>query len=64
MPWRYGIVKFRSEKDPNFRFYGVGELFYTDDPLAPYACSQEQILLTAMQMKIQMMKLGRVFFGH
>jgi hypothetical protein len=40
MPWRYGIIKFRSEKDPNFRFYGVGELFYNDDPLVPYACSQ------------------------
>ena len=41
MPWRYGIIRFRHSKDPEFRYYGVGELFYDNDPLAPYACSQE-----------------------
>jgi len=43
MPWRYGIVKFRSKKDPDHRFYGIGELFYDDDPLKPWSCTEEPI---------------------
>ena len=41
MPWRYGVIRFRAKKDPSYRFYGVGELYYDVDPLKPFACSSE-----------------------
>jgi hypothetical protein len=41
MPWRYGVIRFRSKKTPSHRFYGVGELYYDSDPLKPFACSSE-----------------------
>ena len=41
MPWRYGIIHFRSQKNPAHRFYGVGEVYYESDPLKPFACSME-----------------------
>jgi hypothetical protein len=43
MPWRYGIVKYRHQKDSNFRFYGIGELYFEEDPLKPFACSGEPV---------------------
>lgn len=43
MPWRYGIVKYRHKKDPDFRFYGVGELHYDKDPLSPHSCTEEPV---------------------
>ena len=39
MPWRYGIVKYRHKLNPDFRFYGVGELYYDKDPLTPHSCT-------------------------
>lgn len=43
MPWRYGIVKFRHSKDPDFRFYGVGELYFDKDPLSPFSCTKDPV---------------------
>lgn len=43
MPWRYGIVKYRHKNNPEFRFYGVGELYYDKDPLSPHSCSEEPV---------------------
>ena len=43
MPWRYGIVKYRHKKDPDLRFYGVGELHYDKDPLSPHSCTEEPV---------------------
>jgi hypothetical protein len=43
MPWRYGIVKYRNKQDPNFRFYGIGELYYNKDPLSPHSCTEDPV---------------------
>ena len=43
MPWRYGIVNF---KKGNFRYYGVGEIYYNEDPLKPFACSEQPVDLS------------------
>ena len=43
MPWRYGIVKFRNKHNPDYRFYGIGELFYEEDPLQPHSCTEDPI---------------------
>ena len=43
MPWRYGIVKYRNKHNPEFRFYGIGELYYDKDPLAPHSCSADPV---------------------
>ena len=43
MPWRYGIVKFRNKHNPDHRFYGIGELFYDEDPLQPHSCTEDPI---------------------
>lgn len=41
MPWRYGIIKYRNKNNPEYRFYGIGELYYDKDPLAPHSCTQD-----------------------
>ena len=43
MKWRYGIVKFRHPSNERMRFYSIGELYYMDDPLKVFACSQEPV---------------------
>lgn len=43
MRWRYGIVKFHNKHNPDFRFYGIGELFYDEDPLQPHSCTENPI---------------------
>lgn len=43
MRWRYGIVKFRNKNNPDYRFYGIGELFYDEDPLQPHSCTENPI---------------------
>ena len=43
MKWRYGIIKFRNPHNEQVRFYGVGELYFMDDPLKVFACSQEPV---------------------
>jgi len=43
MPWRYGIVKYRHKKDRDFRFYGIGELYYDKDPLSPHSCTDNPV---------------------
>jgi len=43
MKWRYGIIKFRNPRDECIRFYGIGELYFMDDPLKVFACSQEPV---------------------
>lgn len=43
MKWRYGVVKFRHPSNERIRFYGIGELYYMDDPLKVFACSQEPV---------------------
>lgn len=43
MKWRYGIVKFRHPSNERMRFYSIGELYYMDDPLKIFACSQEPV---------------------
>jgi hypothetical protein len=43
MKWRYGIVKFRHPANKDLRFYGVGELYFMDDPLKVFACSEEPV---------------------
>ena len=37
--WRYGIVNFRLRDHPEHRFFGIGELYYKDDPNKIYYCS-------------------------
>ncbi len=41
--WRYGIIKFRHSHNENNRFYGIGELYYKDDPNKIYYCSSEPV---------------------
>ena len=41
MPWRYGIVRYKTEGI--HKFYGVGELFFDKDPLKPHSCTQEPV---------------------
>jgi hypothetical protein len=43
MRWRYGIVRYRNKLKPEHRFYGVGELYYDKDPLAPHSCTEEPV---------------------
>ena len=43
MKWRYGIIKYRLKDNPEHVYYSIGELYFKDDPLKPYACSQEPI---------------------
>lgn len=43
MKWRYGIIKFRNTSNERLRFYGIGELYYIDDPLKVFACSEEPV---------------------
>ena len=43
MKWRYGVVKFRHPSNERMRFYSIGELYYMDDPLKVFACSQEPV---------------------
>lgn len=43
MPWRYGIVKYRHKLNQDFRFYGVGELYYDKDPLTPHSCTEDPV---------------------
>lgn len=43
MKWRYGVVKYRSKENPEHVYYSIGEIYFKDDPLKPYACSQEPI---------------------
>lgn len=41
MSWRYGIVKYYNKN--NIPYYGIGELYYDQDPLLPYGCTKEPI---------------------
>ena len=43
MKWRYGVVRFRHPSNERIRFYGIGELYYMDDPLKVFACTEEPI---------------------
>ena len=38
--WRYGIVNYRHPLNAQLRFYGIGELYYKDDPNKIYYCSE------------------------
>ena len=38
--WRYGIVNYRHPSNSQLRFFGIGELYYKDDPNKIYYCSE------------------------
>jgi len=41
--WRYGIVNYKRSSSPEYRFFGIGELYYKDDPNKIYYCSSQPI---------------------
>ena len=43
MKWRYGIVKYKDKKNPEYSYYSVGELYFINDPLKPFACTEEPV---------------------
>jgi hypothetical protein len=43
MKWRYGVVRYKNKDNPEHVFYAVGELYYKDDPLKPFACTEEPV---------------------
>jgi hypothetical protein len=45
MKWRYGIVKYRHKTNPEYRYYGIGEVYFNEDPNLPFAVSEDPINL-------------------
>lgn len=43
MKWRYGVVRYKNKDNPEHVFYAVGELYFKDDPLKPFACTEEPV---------------------
>lgn len=46
MKWRYGIVKYKHIFAP-YTFYGIGELYFENDPNNISACSEKPIDILA-----------------
>lgn len=40
MKWRYGVVKYKQD---NYTYYGIGELYFKNDPLKIFACSEKPV---------------------
>lgn len=43
MKWRYGIVKYYYDKEMTQYYYGIGEVYFDNDPNAPTAITENPV---------------------
>jgi hypothetical protein len=43
MKWRYGIVKYYSDPEMTQYYYGIGEVYFDNDPNVPNAVTENPV---------------------
>jgi hypothetical protein len=43
MKWRYGIVKYYTDKEMTQYYYGIGEVYFDDDPNVPTLATENPV---------------------
>jgi hypothetical protein len=43
MKWRYGIVKYYTDKEMTQYYYGIGEVYFDDDPNVPTLVTENPV---------------------
>lgn len=43
MKWRYGIVKYYYDEEMTNHYYGIGEVYFDDDPNVPTAVTENPV---------------------
>jgi hypothetical protein len=43
MKWRYGIVKYYTNKEMTQYYYGIGEVYFDDDPNVPTLVTENPV---------------------
>ncbi len=43
MKWRYGIVKYYTNEEKTQYYYGIGEVYYDNDPNIPTAVTENPV---------------------